>query len=123
MPSSSRSRYGRISSPVDYHAALRDIAKSLVRLKRPERLLKMIVRFLTRELGLTHAAILVLDPEKSRYTIFDSKGIKKLPKGLLKFDLDHPLIRWFQIVDKETAADRSCISRDRIHSEDLSGRE
>lgn len=101
---------------MDYHAALRDIAKSLVRLKRPERLLKMIVRFLTRELGLTHAAILVLDPEKSRFTIFDSKGVKKLPKGLLKFDLDHPLISWFQVQDKETAADRAFISQNRIHN-------
>jgi len=91
----------RRSRPVDYHEALRDIARSLVRLKRPERLLKMITRFLDKELGLSHAAILVLDPQKSRYTIFDSKGIRKLPRGLLRFDPDHPLIRWFQSKNKD----------------------
>ncbi len=87
--------------PLDYQEALRDIAKSLVRLKRPERLLKMITRFLDKELGIEHAAILVLDPAKSRYTIFDSKGVRKLPQSLLRLDPDHPLIRWFQPSRKE----------------------
>lgn len=109
-------RFVRPRAPVDYHQALRDIAKSLVRLKRPERLLKMITRYITRELGLTHAAILVLDPLKSRYTVFDSKGVRKLPRSLFRLDLDHPVIRWFQLIDKETEADRAYISRDRIQN-------
>jgi len=104
------------SRPVDYHQALRDIAKSLVHLKRPERLLKMITRFLDRELGLTHVAIVVLDPQKSHYKIFDSKGIRKLPRSLLRFDPDHPLIRWFQSTDKETESLRGYLSRNRIRS-------
>lgn len=111
-----RHRFGRKAQPVDYHEALREVAKSLVRLKRPERLLKMITRFITRELGLTHAAILVLEPEKSRYTIFDSKGVKKLPRSLIRLDLDHPIIRWFRLTDKETEADRAYISKNRIHT-------
>ncbi|MBI2166663.1 MAG: HD domain-containing protein [Candidatus Omnitrophica bacterium] len=111
-----RNRFGRKAQPVDYHEALREIAKSMVRLKRPERLLKMITRFITRELGLTHAAILVLEPEKSRYTIFDSKGVKKLPRSLIRLDLDHPIIRWFRMTDKETEADRAYISKNRIQA-------
>ncbi len=106
---------------VDYHQALRDIAQSLVRLKRPERLLKMITRFLDKELGITHAAIIVRDPNQSRYTIFDSKGVRKLPKSLFRFDTDHPLIRWFQLEekgtkDKEIEALRTYISRNRIRA-------
>lgn len=112
------SRKGR---QVNYHEALRDIARSLVRLKRPERLLKMITRFLDKELGLTHAAIIVRDPVQSRYTIFDSKGIRKLPKSLFRFDTDYPLIRWFQSKDedtkeKEIEALRNYVSRNRIRS-------
>lgn len=102
--------------PVDYHEALRDIAKSLVHLKRPERLLKMITRFLDRELGLTHAAILVRDPEKPDYKIFDSKGIRKIPRSLVRFDRDNPLIQWFQSKDKETESLRSYLSQNRIRS-------
>ncbi|MBI4115744.1 MAG: HD domain-containing protein [Candidatus Omnitrophica bacterium] len=99
---------------VDYHEALRDIAKSLVRLKRPERLLKMITRYIDRELGLTHAAILVYEPERSRYTIFDSKGIRKIPRSLIKFDQDYPLIRWFSSKDKETESLRQYLSKQKI---------
>lgn len=104
---------------INYQEALRDIAKSLVRLKQPERLLKMITRFLDQELGLTHCAILVLDPEGSRYRIHDSKGVRKLPRNLLRFDLDYPLIRWFLIKDKgekdkEIYSLRNFVSRDRL---------
>jgi HD-GYP domain-containing protein (c-di-GMP phosphodiesterase class II) len=111
--------------PLDYQEALRDIAKSLVRLRRPERLLKMITRFLDKELGVEHAAILVLDPEKSRYTIFDSKGMRKLPRNLLRLDFDHPLVRWFQSFrrerngrerNKELETLRSYVSRREIQS-------
>lgn len=110
--------------PLDYQEALRDVVKSLVRLRRPERLLKMITRFLDRELGVEHAAILVLDPERARYTIFDSKGMRKLPRNLVRLDLDHPLIRWFQprrerihgAKVKEAEALRGCVSRREIQS-------
>lgn len=106
------------SRSVDYHQALRDIARSLVRLKRPERVLKMITRFLDKELGLTHAAILVFDPQKSRYTIYDSKGIRKLPQNLLRFDLNHPLVHWFQFKDKDRIMGdmQSFVSRRQIQS-------
>ena len=101
---------------IDYHEALRDIAKSLVRLRHPERLLKMITRFLNRELGLTHVAILVLDPEKSRYVIYDSKGVRKIPRSLVRFDPDHALIQWFQSKDKETQPYQGYISREQIRT-------
>lgn len=101
---------------VDYHQALRDIAKSLVRLKRPQRLLKMITRFLGRELNLTHVAILVRDPEKAHYTIFDSKGPSRLPRSLLRFDSHHPLIHWFESEEKEPEPLQGYLSKNRIRS-------
>lgn len=117
---SSRASSGSLTPPsirsIDYHEALRDIAKSLVRLKRPERLLKMITRYIDKELGLTHVAILVLDSEKSRYTIYDSKGVRKIPSSLIRFDLNHPLIRWFLAKDKQTQPYRNYLSTGRIQS-------
>lgn len=79
----------------DYQEVLRDVARSMVRLKRPDRLLKLITRFIDRQFGLTHTALLVLDPKKGRYVFVNSKGSKRLPVGLVKFDLDHPLVEWF----------------------------
>lgn len=80
----------------DYQEALRDVARSMVRLKKPDRLLKLITRFIDRQFGLHHTSLLVHDPKKSRYVFVDSKGSRRVPVGLLKFDSDHSLIRWFQ---------------------------
>jgi hypothetical protein len=79
----------------DYQEVLRDVARSMVRLKRPDRLLKLIARFIDRQFGLVHASLLVFDPKKSRYVFVHSKGAKRLPMGLVKFDSDHPLVQWF----------------------------
>lgn len=79
----------------DYQEVLRDVARSMVRLKRPDRLLKLITRFIDRQFGLTHTSLLVLDSKKNRYSFVNSKGTGRLPVGLVKFDVDHPLIHWF----------------------------
>ena len=81
---------------INYQRALRDVAKSMVRLKRPERLLRMITRYIDRELGLTHTSLVLLDEERHRYTFIDSKGRGRIPASLIRFDLDHPLVLWFQ---------------------------
>ncbi len=83
------------SRKLDYQEVLRDVARSMVRLKRPDRLLKLITRFIDRQFGLTHTSLLVLDPKKGRYVFMNSKGSKRLPVGLVKFDVDHPLVQWF----------------------------
>ena len=106
----------KIHRQVNYQEALREIAKSLVRLKRPERLLKMITRFLSRELGLTYAAILVFNPAKAHFTVFDSRGIRRIPRSLVKFDREHPLIQWFQMKDKETETLRDYLTKSRIQA-------
>ena len=81
---------------IDYQKTLRDIAKSMVRLKRPARLLKMITRFIDRELGLSHTSLLVLEEAKQRFIFLDSKGSRRFPLALIKIDRDHPLVQWFK---------------------------
>ncbi len=81
---------------IDYQEALRDVAKSMVRLKRPERLLKMITRFIDRQFGLSHTSLLVLEEPRKRFIFVDSKGTRRLPMGLIKVEMDHPLVHWFQ---------------------------
>ncbi len=81
---------------ISYQHALRDVAKSMVRLKRPERLLKMITRFIDSELGLSHTSLVVRDQARNRFTFVDSKGTGRFPISLLRFDLDHPFVLWFE---------------------------
>ncbi len=86
---------------IDYPKVLRDVAQSMVRLKHPERLLKMITRFIDSEVGLSHTSMVVLDEKKHRFIFVDSKGSRRFPVGFLKFDLDHSLVVWFQEVKKK----------------------
>src|SRR3989338_7778281 len=79
----------------DYQEALKNAAKTMVRVKNPRRLLKMIVRFIVKEVGLSHASILMFDQLKSRYIFVDSKGSHRIPINLIKLDQSNPLIQWF----------------------------
>ncbi|MFA6600943.1 MAG: HD domain-containing phosphohydrolase [Candidatus Omnitrophota bacterium] len=89
----------RTSDPkkkIDYQKALRDFAQSMVHLRRPERLLKMITRFLERDLALVHMSLLVHDDLRDRFIFANSRGSRKVPVGLVRIDLDNPLIAWFR---------------------------
>jgi HD-GYP domain-containing protein (c-di-GMP phosphodiesterase class II) len=79
----------------DYQEALKNAAKTMVRVKNPRRLLKMIVRFIVKEVGLSHASILMYDPLKSRYIFVDSQGNFRVPVKLVKLDRGNPLVDWF----------------------------
>lgn len=103
------------STKIDFHAALRDITNSMVRLKKPERLLKMITRYIDKELGVSHTSLLFLESHKDHFTFVDSKGSKKVPVGLIKFDKEHPLIHWFSpttaVTKKKTKAHQNFLYR------------
>lgn len=81
---------------INYQKTLRDIAKSMVRLHRPDRLLKLITRLIDKQFKLTHTSFLVADPKNDRFVFFDSKGARKFPVRLLKMELDNPLAVYFQ---------------------------
>jgi len=80
---------------INYPEALKNAAKSMVRFKNPSNLLRMIVRFIAKEVELTHASILAYDSVRQRYTFIDSRGQSKLPVHLIRIDSDHPLILTF----------------------------
>lgn len=80
---------------MNYEQVLRDVAKMMVRLKKPARLLKMITRFIDKNFNLDHTSIVIWEASRSRYTFVDSKGTRRIPAGFLRFDRDHPLIAWF----------------------------
>ncbi len=84
----------------DYQEALKNAARTMVRVKNPRRLLKMIVRFISREVGLHHASILMYDQHKSRYIFVDSQGANRIPISLIKLDETNPLIHWFSKEEK-----------------------
>ena len=88
-----------------YQEVLMNAAKTMVRIKNPRRLLKMITRFVVREVGLTHTSILIHEPAKRRYVFVDSKGDKRIPTSLIRLDHTNPLIQWFVEVGPKRSLD------------------
>lgn len=80
---------------INYPEALKNAAKSMVRFKNPLNLLRLIVRYIAKEVELTHASILVYDSARQRYTFIDSRGASKIPVHLIRIDTDHPLVLSF----------------------------
>ena len=100
----------------DYQEALKNASKSMVRVKNPRRLLKMITRFIDREVGVSHSSVLMYDHTRGRYIFVDSKGGMKFPVNLIKLDHDNPLIRWFHDRDLTNLVTRDFVSKAQLRS-------
>ncbi|MBN1494055.1 MAG: HD domain-containing protein [Candidatus Omnitrophica bacterium] len=97
-----------------YQQAIRDIAKVMVRVKNPTRLLKIITRYLYREMQVKNTAMAIYDKLNQRYVFYDSRGDNRVPKSLIKLDLDNPLVRWFMKHEKRIMIEKDCITTDLI---------
>jgi HD-GYP domain-containing protein (c-di-GMP phosphodiesterase class II) len=82
---------------LDYQAALEEASHSMIRFKKPEHLIKRIVKMIDREVGITHTAVLFYNEKKRSYLLIDSKGQegKKIPVGYIRLQSDNPLISVF----------------------------
>jgi len=79
----------------EYQEALKNAAKSMVRVRNPRRLLRMMTRFIDREVGLSHTSILIYESNHNRYIFVDSKGNQKFPLNLIRLDQNNPIVSWF----------------------------
>ena len=102
-----------------YQEALKNAARTMVRVKNPRRLLKMIVRFIVKEVGLNHASILMYDPLKSRYLFVDSQGHFRIPVKLVKLDRGNPLIDWFSPRGRNLNAQNLKLNREALVLKEL----
>ena len=102
---------------MNYEQVLRDVAKMMVRLKKPARLLKMITRFIDKNFHLDHTSIVVWDATRSRYTFVDSKGSLRIPAGFVRFDRDHPLISWFSQGKRAGKASRDYLLKSEVEEQ------
>jgi putative nucleotidyltransferase with HDIG domain len=81
----------------NYQAFLEKASRTMIRFKKPEHLIKMIVRNIDEQLKVTHTAVLLYKEDKSAYILIDSKGSEgiKIPIGFIKLAVDNPLIDVF----------------------------
>ncbi len=82
---------------LDYQEALLNASKGMIRVKDPVTLLKMITRFIDRQIGVTHVAVLLYDRARDSFVLIDSKGEggSKIPIGYVKITKENPVVRFF----------------------------
>lgn len=88
----------RPEAELDYQVMLESASRTMIRFKRPERLIKVIVRIIDEQVKVSHTAMLVFQKDKNAYVLIDSKGAEgvKIPVGYIRMSTDNALIRVFQ---------------------------
>ncbi|NQT32432.1 MAG: HD domain-containing protein [Candidatus Omnitrophica bacterium] len=83
---------------LDYQFFLENASRTMIRFKKPERLIRMIVRIIDEQVKVTHTAMLLHHKDKNHFTLIDSKGAEgvKIPVGFIRLTFENPLIRMFQ---------------------------
>lgn len=81
----------------DLHRALVSASKSMIRVKDPIVLLRLITRFIDRQIGATHVAVLLFDKKRGSYVLIDSKGEagQRIPIGYIRVKAESPIVRYF----------------------------
>ncbi|MCK5451638.1 MAG: HD domain-containing protein [Candidatus Omnitrophica bacterium] len=82
---------------LDYQFFLESASRTMIRFKKPEHLIRMIVNLIDEQVKVTHTAMLMHNKDKDYFTLIDSKGSEgvKLPVGFIKLTHENPLIRFF----------------------------
>lgn len=85
-------------SRLDYQDALLNASKGMIRVKDPITLLKIITRFIDRQIGVTHVAVMLFDRKHDAYVLIDSKGEGgvKIPVGYVRIPKENPLVSFFK---------------------------
>lgn len=81
----------------DYQSFLENASRTMIRFKKPEHLIKMIVKTIDEQLKVTHTAVLLYKEDRRAYILIDSKGSEgvKIPVGFIRLSVDNPLISAF----------------------------
>ena len=109
---------GRLKSrdKVNYRQVIENASRSMIRFKKPERLIKMIVRVITEQVGVDHAGVLLYKEEKASYVLIDSKGDagKKIPIGYVRLPQDCSLITGFHERKSVVLDERGVLTYDNL---------
>jgi HD-GYP domain-containing protein (c-di-GMP phosphodiesterase class II) len=108
-------RQGEDEGPMtrsDYQAFLEKASRTMIRFRKPEHLIKMIVRTIDEQLHVTHTAVLLYKENKNSYILIDSKGTGgiKIPVGFIKMAPDNPLITAFSHKESYLVSDTGILA-------------
>jgi len=109
---------GRIKFPgkIDYRAVVEKASRSMIRFKRPERLIRMIVRVIAEQVKVTHTGVLLYNEKKDSYVLIDSKGEsgKMMPVGFVRIPHKSELIDIFNEENSLILDERGALTRENL---------
>lgn len=82
---------------LDYQIFLENASKTMIRFKKPEHLIKVIVRTIDEYLKVAHTAVFLRSDDGKSYILIDSRGEEgiKIPVGLVRLAPENPIISAF----------------------------
>jgi len=102
----------RVGQKQDYQSFLEMASRTMIRFKKPEHLIKMIVRTIDEQLRISHTAVLLYKEDRKSYILIDSKGSEgiKIPVGFVRLTVDNPLIAAFSEKESYLISETGTIS-------------
>lgn len=96
MPESSLAAPHR-RAKIDFKKELESASRGMIMIHDPKLLIKLILRMIVRKLQITHAGMILYDPEHDAYVLSISKGDTgvKIPSGFARFTSENSLIKLF----------------------------
>ncbi|MDD5440434.1 MAG: HD domain-containing protein [Candidatus Omnitrophica bacterium] len=97
VPMDRDAMFKRPKAKLDYQVVLENASRTMIRFRKPERLIRMIVRLIDQELKTTHTAVLLYKEDKNAFVLIDSKGSEgvKIPVNFIRMTFDNPLVKIF----------------------------
>ncbi|MBD3380465.1 MAG: HD domain-containing protein [Candidatus Omnitrophica bacterium] len=97
---------------LDYQYFLENASRTMIRFKKVEHLIKMIVRTIDEQVKVTHTAMLVLSRDKDCFNLIDSKGVEgmKIPVGFIRLTFTNPLVKLFNERRNFTISETGAVS-------------
>ncbi len=82
---------------LNYQEVIEKASRSMIRFKKPSRLIRMIVRIIAEQVRVVHAGVLLYREKNNSYVLIDSVGEegKKIPIGYVRITQDSALITVF----------------------------
>ncbi|NQT47026.1 MAG: HD domain-containing protein [Candidatus Omnitrophica bacterium] len=101
----------------DYQAALEDASKSMIRFRKPEHLIRRVIKMIDDEVGVSHTGILLFKEGKGSYELIDSKGKggDKIPIGYIRLQQSSPLIEIFSQRENYLLSENGALIYDDIY--------
>lgn len=101
---------------LDYRDVIEKASRSMIRFKKPERLIRMIVRIIAEQVRVMHTGVLLYKEKNDSYVLIDSKGAagKKIPIGYVRIPSGDYLISEFTEKNSILLDEHSALTHERI---------